>query len=471
MVDVWESDPVYVGGISRTVVHNGFRFDIGGHRFFSKSNEVEAFWSEILGDDMLTRNRLSRIFYGGKFYNYPLEAKEVVSNLGKRESMMIVGSYLKRKLFPKHQPTNLEDWVANQFGARLYNAFFKSYTEKVWGVPCVEISADWAAQRIKGLSLMQAARAALWYPEPTKQAEHRSKVIKSLIGSFRYPRLGPGMMWEATTDRIRQLGGRITQGARISSLTCPASGGGWQLEVEGPGLDAASLNAGPRLYDQVICSAPLSWLVASIRPGLDAKALEAAASLKYRDFITVAVMIKDSEAFPDNWIYIHDPNIRAGRIQNFANWSPEMVPDPSITCLGLEYFCFEGDSLWIMAEDELIALARKELVTLGLVDADTATFVDGAVVRQTKAYPVYDCEYKQHIEYIREALATAGNGLHVVGRNGMHKYNNQDHSMMTAMLVAKNILNGNPIYDPWKVNQDAEYIEETEFGPQAAPTP
>lgn len=471
-VDVWEADPTYVGGISRTVVHKGFRFDIGGHRFFSKSGEVEAFWSEILGDDMLTRDRLSRIFYDGKFYNYPLEASEVIRNLGKRESLLSVGSYLGKKLFPTHQPANLEEWVSNKFGTRLYAKFFKSYTEKVWGVPCREIAADWAAQRIKGLSLTRAALAAFWSPPATEVGSDRSKVIKSLIASFRYPRLGPGMMWEATAERVRALGGKVTLGARVTQLT--RVGGAaegaedgaaerekgatcWQLEVEGPGLAAAGLTAGTKTYDQIICSAPLSWLVRSIRPGLAPQALKAAAALRYRDFITVSVMLKTNKAFPDHWIYIHDPDIRAGRIQNFANWSPEMVPDPTITCLGLEYFCFQGDALWSMADDDLIALAARELVALGL--AGNEAILDGAVVRQPKAYPVYDDTYKTHIQSIRAGLASAGEGLQVVGRNGMHKYNNQDHSMMTAMLAAKNILSDKPIYDPWNVNQDAEYIE------------
>jgi protoporphyrinogen oxidase len=470
-VDVWEADPTYVGGISRTVVHKGFRFDIGGHRFFSKSSEVEALWSEILGNDMLTRNRLSRIYYDGKFYNYPLEASEVIRNLGKRESLLSVGSYLRKKLFPTRRPANLEEWVSSKFGSRLYKKFFKSYTEKVWGVPCREIAADWAAQRIKGLSLTRAALAAFWSPPATEAGSDRSKVIKSLISSFRYPRLGPGMMWEATAERVRALGGQVTLGARVTQLTRldrAAHGAahgkkavaGWQLEVEGPGLGAAGLMSGTRTYDQIICSAPLSWLVSAIRPGLAPQALKAAAALKYRDFITVAVMIKTSKAFPDHWIYIHDPEVQAGRIQNFANWSPEMVPDPTITCLGLEYFCFQGDALWAMADDDLIALAGRELMKLGLTDNEA--IVDGAVVRQPKAYPVYDDTYKTHTESIRAALATAGEGLQVVGRNGMHKYNNQDHSMMTAMLAVENIFNERPIYDPWNVNQDAEYIEATD---------
>lgn len=289
------------------------------------------------------------------------------------------------------------------------------------------------------------------------------------------------MMWEATAERVRALGGQVTLGARVTQLTRmdgaadetvdgradrAANGAaqgqklaGWQLEVEGPGLGGAGLEAGTRTYDQIICSAPLSWLVRSIRPSLPPEALAAAAALKYRDFITVAVMLKSSTAFPDHWIYIHDPDIRAGRIQNFANWSPEMVPDPTITCLGLEYFCFEGDDLWAMADDDLIALAARELVTLGL--AGNEAIVNGAVVRQPKAYPIYDDTYKTHIQSIRAALTSAGEGLQVVGRNGMHKYNNQDHSMMTAMLAAKNILNDQPIYDAWNVNQDAEYIEAT----------
>jgi protoporphyrinogen oxidase len=454
--EVWEADPHYVGGISRTVVHKGFRFDIGGHRFFSKSQAVEDFWTELLGDDLLTRDRLSRIYYRGKFYNYPLEAAEVIQNLGKRESLLSVASYLKAKLLPVGQPTNLEDWVSNKFGGRLYRAFFKSYTEKVWGIPCREIAADWAAQRIKGLSLTQAALAALFSGRPARSAENRSKVIKTLIHSFRYPRLGPGMMWDRTAERIRQHGGEVSLGVTVSQLS--RDGDGWQVGLKH--RDGAGERIETRTYDHVISSAPLGWLVQAIRPGLPRQTLEAAAALRYRDFLTVALILRPTRNFPDNWLYIHDPNLLVGRIQNFANWSPEMVPDPTLACYGLEYFCFAQDELWNLSDADLIALATRELEQLNLVQMGDV--LDGAVVRQAKAYPVYDEVYKEQITRIRSSLQQHCPNLHVVGRNGMHKYNNQDHSMMTAMLTAQNILSGVALYDPWKVNQDAEYIEADE---------
>jgi len=452
-ISLWEADPMYVGGISRTEIYKGFRFDIGGHRFFSKSIEVENLWSEILPDDFLQRDRLSRIYYRGKFYSYPLDIAEVIGNLGKRQSFLSVASYLKAKLITKSNPSNLEDWVTRQFGGRLYQMFFKSYTEKVWGIPCRELSADWAAQRIKGLSLGKAARAALRPRRRNGQGDpsDRSKVIKTLITSFRYPRLGPGMLWEAAARKIEERGGKIHMGTRVDHLARTGSGQ-WRLKLIG-----ANGEERYEQVDQIISSAPLGWLVQNIEPSLPAKALEAASTLRYRDFLTVAVILKPSINFPDNWLYIHDPQLKVGRIQNFANWSPEMVPDPELACYGLEYFCDQNDQLWKSSNLELISLATQELVSLGLAEAHD--IVDGAVVRQPKAYPVYDDQYTERRAIIRDALATHCPGLHVVGRNGMHQYNNQDHSMMTAMLTARNIMAGKELYNVWQVNQDAEYIE------------
>ena len=450
-VEVWESDPRYVGGISRTVEYKGFRFDIGGHRFFSKSKEVEDLWSEILPNDMLQRDRLSRIFYRGKFYSYPLDAAEVVDNLGKRESLLSIASYLKAKVTSNNEAENLEDWVIGKFGSRLYNMFFKSYTEKVWGMPCNEISADWAAQRIKGLSLYKAAVAALRPKRtPPPQSGDRGAVIKTLITSFRYPRLGPGMMWDAAAEHTRAQGGRVTLDTRVSGIR-RGEDGRWCLTLEQGGT---SRNV---WYDRVICSAPLGWLVRTVQPALPAAALEAAAALRYRDFLTVALIVRPSVDFPDNWLYIHDPALQVGRVQNFGNWSPELVPDPELACYGLEYFCNQTDAIWQAPDEELVALGTRELEALGLVRPGDV--IDGAVVRQPRAYPVYDDAYTQQRETIRLALSEHCPGLDVVGRNGMHQYNNQDHSMMTAMLAARNILSGSQEFDLWQVNQDAEYIE------------
>ncbi len=456
-VEIWEADPTYVGGISRTEIYKGFRFDIGGHRFFSKSKEVEDLWSEILPNDMLERNRLSRIYYRGKFYSYPLDIGEVVGNLGKRQSLLTVASYFKAKL-NTNKPDNLEDWVTRKFGGRLYQMFFKSYTEKVWGMPCRDISADWAAQRIKGLSLTKAARAALRTARRTPQpdAGERSDVIKTLITSFRYPRHGPGMLWEAAATRIREGGGRVQMGTRVSGIERTAQGL-WKVT-----LKTADGSERQQEVDQLISSAPLGWLVNHTQPNLPAAACEAASNLRYRDFLTVALILKTPSSFPDNWLYIHEPQLQVGRIQNFGNWSPEMLADPSMACYGMEYFCDSSDALWNSSDPSLIAMATRELLSLGL--AQEGDVIDGAVVRQPRAYPVYDDAYTERRNCIRAALSEHCPGLHVVGRNGMHQYNNQDHSMMTAILTARNILAGKQIYDVWQVNQDAEYIEAGQSG-------
>lgn len=453
--EVWEADTTYVGGISRTVVHKGFRFDIGGHRFFSKSQEIEDLWSEVLPYDMLTCDRLSRIYYGGKFYSYPLDIGEVVENLGRRVSFLTLASYVKAKFATNSNPNNFEEWVTRKFGGRLFQMFFKSYTEKVWGIPCSEISADWAAQRIKGLSLTKAARNALLTGRQQGSrgmSRNRSEVIKTLITSFRYPRLGPGMMWEAAAQKVLQRGGQIHMGARVKSIERNAKGG-WLLTIA-----TAQESSLTKEFDIVISSAPLGWLVGNLKPAMPLAAVEAAKSLRYRDFLTVALIVRPDFNFPDNWIYIHDPDLRVGRIQNFANWSPEMVPDPTLVCYGMEYFCNSGDDLWERSNVELIALATQELEVLKLVRQGQV--VDGAVVRQPKAYPVYDNDYAARRATIRSSLKEHCPGLHVVGRNGMHQYNNQDHSMMTAILTVKNILADQDIYDVWNVNQDAEYLEE-----------
>ena len=450
-VDIFEADPTYVGGISRTVVHNGFRFDIGGHRFFSKSSEIEAFWSEILPKDMITRDRLSRIYYKKKFYNYPLEANEVVSNLGKTESFLCVVSYLKAKLTPRTQASNLEEWVTNKFGSRLYRTFFKSYSEKVWGKACSEISADWAAQRIKGLSLTTAALASLRSRPPTPPASDRAKQIKTLITAFRYPRLGPGMLWEAAAERITSQGGRVLMNSPVQRMEHDPARGGWNLELTGSPTSCH----GP--YQQVISSAPLGAIISTIANPLPTELLGAASGLSYRDFLLVGLILKPGPSFPDQWLYIHEPDLQVGRIQNFENWSPEMVDGSGRRCYGMEYFCFSHDAIWNLSEQELISLAAKELEALGL--AEPGEVLDGCVVRQAKAYPVYDDTYQNRIETIKAGLARYCPGLHQVGRNGMHRYNNQDHSMMTAMLTVRNILEPESTRDPWLVNQDAEYIE------------
>jgi protoporphyrinogen oxidase len=441
-VIVLESDR-QVGGIARTAEYKGFRFDIGGHRFFTKVGPVRDLWHRMLGGDMLTRPRLSRIYYNDRFFDYPLKPMNALRGLGLAEAVRVVLSYFWILIKPIRPERSLEDWVSNRFGRRLYRIFFKTYTEKVWGIPCDRIGAQWAAQRIKGLSLVTAVINMLF-----SGRRSGSKNIKTLIEEFEYPRLGPGMMWEAFQKDLETRGGEVRFGARVTSLhhdghrilhvTCDERG------------ERKSVAA-----DLVLSTMPLRQLVEGLSPEAPADVRAAAAALKYRDFLTVALILDKPDLFPDNWIYVHDPRVKLGRIQNFKNWSPEMVPDPSKTCLGLEYFCFEGDGLWTMADADLIELGACELKEIGLMRG--ARVLDGTVVRAPKAYPVYDDGYITALEVVRHYLDRFEN-LQVAGRNGMHKYNNQDHSMVTAMLAVQNLLGAQ--HDVWSVNADDEYHEE-----------
>lgn len=458
-VTVIEKDPVYVGGISRTVEHQGFRFDIGGHRFFSKSQEVVELWNELLPDDFIQRPRMSRIYYEGKFYSYPLRAFEALWNLGIWRSTLCMASFAKAQLFPRKDARSFQDWTVNQFGHKLFSIFFKTYTEKVWGMDCNDISADWAAQRIKGLSLGSAVLDGLKRSLGLNRRPNDGIATKTLLETFRYPRQGPGMMWEAARDRVVAGGNRILMGHALQQLSQDKATGRWRVAATSASGDATVINAA-----HVISSAPMRELAGRIHPlpATTAHALE----LKYRDFLTVALMIRSKDLFPDNWIYIHDSKVKVGRIQNFRSWSPEMVPDPALACVGLEYFCFEGDGLWNSVDDDLIGLAKKEMGILGL--CDPADVEGGIVVRQEKAYPVYDESYRDNVEAMRSELETFYPTLHLVGRNGMHRYNNQDHAMMTAMLTVRNIEAGERRYDIWAVNEDAEYHEAGDEGQQAA---
>ena len=449
---VIEMDERYVGGISRTENYKGYLFDIGGHRFFSKSKEVVDLWNEILPDDFIERPRLSRIYYNGRFFSYPLKAFEALNNLGYLESALCVLSYLHKQVFPHDHPETFHQWVSNQFGERLFSIFFKTYTEKVWGMSCDEISADWAAQRIKGLDLWSAMANALRRSmRPQGGGDSRDgEVIKTLIESFRYPRKGPGMMWETAARRVKERGGMIHMGHALERLHYDRASARWTATARRADGSRATFTAA-----HVISSAPIRELCRALDPL--PRCVSAADALRYRDFLTVALVVRKEDLFPDNWIYIHEPSVKVGRIQNFRSWSPEMMPRPGVTCLGLEYFCFEGDGLWGASDQELIAMATGELAAIGLAQPDEIE--DGCVVRQRKAYPVYDEHYRERVETIRRELSERYPSLHLVGRNGMHKYNNQDHAMMTAMLTCRNILAGRNLYDVWNVNEDAEYHE------------
>lgn len=422
-----------VGGIARTESYNGYLFDIGGHRFYTKVAEVEAIWHEVLGNDLLERPRLSRIYYNGDFYPYPLNLAKTLQNLGAFESARIGMSYLRWKLVPYPQEESFEEWVTNRFGDRLYRTFFKHYTEKVWGISTKEIRADWAAQRIKGLSLRSAVEQAVF---------GRSN-IKSLIEKFYYPRLGPGMMWERMQEKITQMGGHVCLETPVTS-------------IEHDGECIVSVQANERMQvDALISTMPLSQLVQILQPAPPSDVLAAANALRYRDFLIVVLIIDQADLFPDNWIYIHSRDVHVGRIQNFKNWSAAMVPDSNKTSLGMEYFANAGDALWQQTDDELITLARREIEALGL--AQSADVHDATVIRQHKAYPVYDTTYQQNLATIRAYLSRFTN-LQTIGRNGLHRYNNQDHSMLTGLLAARNVLGED--HALWEVNTERSYYEE-----------
>ena len=451
-VTVLEGDDV-VGGISRTAQYKGYRFDIGGHRFFTKIEPVEQLWHEILGNEFISVPRLSRIYYEGKYFDYPLKAGNALKGMGLWRASLMMLSYLKAHLWPNPVEENLEQWVTNRFGQRLYETFFKTYTEKVWGIPCTEIRAEWAAQRIQNLSLGKAILSAA-------SLNRRSTAIKSLINEFQYPRLGPGQMWEMCRDRLQEMGSHVLMKHYVDGIETK---NGQVVAVR------AHTPNGVRRFpaDHVISTMPVRSLVRALDPAVPAPIRSAGEGLRYRDFLTVALILNRENLFPDNWIYIHTPGVKVGRIQNFNNWSRAMVPEAGHTCLGMEYFCFEGDGLWTSKDEDLIALASKELGQLGLADPNLV--VDGTVVRMPKAYPIYDGEYGEYLRQVRTHIDPIPN-LHLIGRNGMHKYNNQDHSMLTAMMTVWNMLGAE--YDVWSVNTDFEYHEEMKVPkPEADATP
>ncbi len=449
-VTVLEADLV-LGGISRTAQYRGYRFDIGGHRFFTKISVVQKFWEEILGDEFINVPRQSRIMYGGKYFDYPLKPMNAITGLGVFNAFLIVLSYLKWHFRPSPVEENFEQWVSNRFGRRLYEIFFKTYTEKVWGIPCTEIRAEWAAQRIHGLSLYRAILNAT-------ALNKRATTIKSLINEFRYPRLGPGQMWEACGARLEAMGQRVLMQHRVNAII---------LKDGRATAVRCSTPEGEREFaaDHVISSTDIRSLIGAITPQPPAQVVAAANGLRYRDFILVALVLEKEHLFPDNWIYVHTPGVKVGRIQNFNNWSRAMVPEAGRTCLGLEYFCFDGDCLWNMSDEDLVRLASREIEALGVAPASLVR--DGTVIRMPKAYPIYDSSYRGHLDVVRSWLDGVPN-LHTVGRNGMHKYNNQDHSMLTAMMAVWNMQGG--AHDAWAVNTDYEYHEEQSVAPSAPKT-
>jgi protoporphyrinogen oxidase len=435
-----------VGGLSRTVNYRGYRFDIGGHRFFSKVPLINDLWKEILREDFLIRPRLSRIYYRECFFDYPLKALNALTGLGPLEALLIGLSYARARLSPHAEETNFEQWVTNRFGERLYQIFFKTYTEKVWGIPCTEISADWAAQRIKNLSLTEALRNALLSSGKTADGQ----IITTLIDQFNYPRFGPGMMWEACRDLLAARGHETLGGVRVERIR---HRNGRVECVLGRTSDGQSVEFDA---DHFISTLALRELIHALDPPPPREVLEAANHLRYRDYLTVVLIVKRESVFPDNWVYIHSPEVKMGRIQNYKNWSPEMVPDPLRTSLGLEYFLWDKDEEWEWPRERLIEFGVRECARIGLIEPGEVE--DGTVVRMRKAYPVYDQHYHKSLGTVRRYLETLTN-FQTVGRNGLHRYNNQDHSMLTAIFAARNIVGEQN--DVWSVNTEMEYHEES----------
>jgi protoporphyrinogen oxidase len=436
---VLERDSV-PGGLARTVDYKGYLFDLGGHRFYTKVPLIERIWFDVLGEDFLTRPRLSRIFYRSKFFQYPLDPLDVIHGLGPFEVLKCALSSLKSHIAPQKPEDNLAAWISNRFGNRLFEMFFKSYTEKVWGVSCSELSAEWAAQRIRGLSFQSIVLDAL-----KLRPKHACRnPIKTLIREFHYPRRGPGMLWAKVQEIVEERGSKVIFDAPVERIL-------WR---DG---SIRAVESGNRRFEgtHFIGTLPIRDFVSLLDPAPPPNLRNAALDFHYRDFITVGLIVRGANLFADNWIYIHEPAVKVGRVQNYTNWSPEMSPDPNTTSLGMEYFCFEGDTLWSMKDEDLLALAGRELAALKLVRPED--ILDGTVIRVPKAYPIYDNNHRQGLQTVRQFLETVPN-LQFAGRNGMHRYNNQDHSMLTALMAAQNIVGGN--FDAWRLEGDSEYLEE-----------
>ena len=437
-----------VGGLASTAQYRGYYFDLGGHRFFTKIKEISNIWQEVLQENFLRRPRLSRIYYNQRFFYYPLRPMDALKGLGVWEGLLIFASYLRWQLVPYRREDTFEQWVTNRFGKRLFQTFFKTYTEKVWGISCSELKAEWAVQRIKDLSLRTALLNMFFKSKGT---------IKTLIEEFDYPRYGPGMMWEAVKTEIEHRGGTVRMQAEV-------------VQINRTGRHIDSIVVRHHGYEETIegtefiSSMPVTEFISRLEPPASAAA-DAAARLRYRDFLTVVCIVDAPQLFPDNWIYIHDPGVQVGRIQNFKNWSPDMVPDTTKTSLGLEYFCTEGDPLWKTRDEELIQLAGRELEQIGLCNA--GDIVDGCVVRVPKAYPIYESDYREALAAVREFVDGLEN-FRTIGRNGLHRYDNQDHAMLTGMLAVRSMVLGER-HDLWEVNADREYHEEVRGAGRTAP--
>lgn len=443
---IFESDS-QVGGISKTIKYKDYFFDLGGHRFFTKVDEVNSLWNEVLGEDFRKTPRLSRIYYNNKFFNYPLTPVNALFGVGLINTAAILGSYLKAKIFPYPQEETFEEWVTNRFGKKLYSMFFKTYTEKVWGIPCSLIQAEWSAQRIKGLSLFKAIMNALF--------KSKKRSIATLIDQFDYPVFGPGMMYNQMKSKIEERGGTVNLDSRVIRVN--------HKDFKIISIEYVDKDGNTKVQEgsDFISSIPVTELMHILNPTPDKVITDAADKLTYRSIITIDVIINKRDVFPDNWIYIHSPDVKLGRIQNFKNWSSSMVPDPGKTSLGLEYFCNENDELWNTPDNELFSLAASEIEKIKI--CSPAEIEDYAVIRVPKSYPVYCKGYKEFILKI-EGFVKKFSNLQLTGRYGLFKYNNMDHSILTGLQAANNIIQGDYVFDTWTVNTDEEYHEERSKG-------
>ncbi|MDB5167026.1 MAG: hypothetical protein JWN26_171 [Candidatus Saccharibacteria bacterium] len=440
-VDLYETAP-YVGGMSRSIELWGQTVDIGAHRFFSSDPRVNKLWLEVVGKDYKMVNRLSRIMYKNKFYNYPIKVTNVLENLGLKESVFSVCSYIWQRVKPggRDLGTTFESWVEARFGKRLARHFFKTYAEKLWGIPTSELDAEFAAQRIKKLSLWEAVKGALFGGGGDKH--------KTLVDQFAYPVQGTGEIYERMKTSIEKNGGRVLLKTPVQAVV-----------THGKIVTGVELESGEvRKYDEVISSMPITQLVSRLKD-LPAKVEKAAGTLRFRNTLIVYLQLKGGEVFPDNWIYLHSPELKMGRITNFRNWVPEILHGKKETILALEYWCFDEDDFWHWSDKKYIELAKKELISTGLVEA--SQILDGKVMKVPKCYPVYSHGYRKPLKVVETYLREYKH-LQFIGRYGSFKYNNQDHSILMAMLAVENLLD-NGKNDLWNVNSDDEYQESSKI--------
>lgn len=463
-----------LGGIAKTINYKGNRMDMGGHRFFSKSDRVMGWWERILPTQgpppkpnpdktdlvMLIRSRISRILFLRRFFDYPVTlSKNTIVNLGPVRMTKIGFSYLKAWFFPIRPEKSLEDFFVNRFGRELYLTFFKDYTEKLWGVPCSDINPEWGAQRVKGLSILKALSHLVKQALSSKKTLAQKELETSLIGQFLYPKFGPGQMWEEVAKRVQAAGGEIHLNHQVVGLIREGDHI-VSARVKNETTGEVTTVAG----DYFISTMPVRELIDGLEPVVPNEVRQAASGLMYRDFITVGLLLKKMKVgrgkngiVPDNWIYIQEPDVKLGRLQIFNNWSPYLVRDPNTIWLGLEYFCNEGDELWNKTDAEFMKFAIAELAKIGVIDASDV--LDSTLARVKKAYPAYFGTYDR-FEFIRKYVDQIEN-LFLIGRNGMHRYNNTDHSMLTAMTAVENIVNNIKTKESlWDVNAEQEYHEE-----------